>query len=184
MALDGVNGINKSSIEKVELTKEQGSSQRNHILEFEERNYNSYGNEPSDAKIETEMFKEKILSMLDTSKSKRSRENVEYKLNELIKVMQELNGVQKNNLKPNGTKQQNEVYEGRIQERQWLMKEYVADFEGGLSLVQDSKTGLYKLCIGNKQYDIPEREVKIVTVNVEAIHPGDLSEELIPEIVD
>ncbi len=173
MALDGINGIHQKNIEKIEVKNEQSSTQLNHILEFAERSYSS-DKEPSDAKVKTEMFKEEILSKLNTSQSKKTK----YYLDKLVEAVQELNGVQKNNLKPNGTQEQNKMYNLRIQERIAQMKDFSEMVGCGLSVVQDSKTGLYRLCINNKLFDVPERKVEIVTVET------DDGPELLPEITD
>ena len=117
------------------------------------------------------------MSKLDISQSKKPKK-VKYYLNKLVEVAQELNGVQKNNLKPNGTPEQNKEYNLRIQERIAQMRDYANFIGAGLSVVQDSKTGLYKLCIDNKLYDIPERKVEIGTENTED------GVELVPVIVD
>ncbi len=101
----------------------------------------------------------------------------------MIEVAQQLNGVQKNNLKPNGTPEQNKQYNLTIQERIAQMKSNVEYIGAGLSVVQDSKTGLYKLCIDNKLYDIPERKVEIGKEYVEdGIIEGNVF--LVPVIVD
>jgi len=174
MALDGINGIHQKNIEKIDVNNEQNSTKLNHLLEFAERNYNSYQNEPSDAKIKTEVFKNEIMSKLSTSQSKKTK----YYLDKLVEAVQELNGVQKNNLKPNGTQEQNKMYNLRIQERVAQMKDFAEMVGCGLNIVQDSKTGLYKLCINNKLFDVPERKVEIVTVET------DDGPELLPEITD
>lgn len=81
-------------------------------------------------------------------------------------------------LKPNGTPEENNIYNGRLQERIGRMNQYAVLVGSGLSVVQDSKTGLYKLCINDKLYDIPERKVKIVSEDTVD------GPELLPEIVD
>ena len=142
-------------------------------------NSNGIGDkEPSEAKIKTEAFKDEIISKLDTSKSENTPKTIRRRLGKLIENAQKLNGAQKNNLKPNGTPKQNELYIKNVQQMVKQMK-HDADFVGcGLSVVQDSKTGLYKLCIDNKLYDIPERKVEMGTDNTED------GLELVPVIVD
>lgn len=119
----------------------------------------------------------KIMSKLDIPQSKKPK-NIKYYLGKLVETVQELNGVQKNKLKPNGTPEQNEMYNRRIQENIDQMRDFVKFIGCGLSVVQDSKTGLYKLNINNKLFDIPKRKVEIVNVNT------DDGVELLPEIVD
>lgn len=177
MALDGVNGIYQKNVEKIEVKNRASSSQLDSILKFAEHDYNKNEKELSDAKIQTEVFKNEIMSKLDITQSKKPK-NVKYYLGKLIDAAQELNGVQKNNLKPNGTQEQNKMYNSRIQERVAQMKGFAQMVGCGLSIVQDSKTGLYKLNINNKLFDIPERKVEIVNVDTED------GVELLPEIVD
>jgi len=177
MAINGLNGVNLETLTGVQ--KEEGQStktQLNHILSFAE-NY-SNDDEPSEAKIKTIFFKSMIMSKLNISESNLSRKNIEGYLGLLIKVAQKLNGVQKNNVKPNGTQEQNETYRVTISGMVEEMKTHANTIGCGLSIVQDSKTGLYKLCIENKLYDIPERNVELKTIHT------DFGDEFVPEIVD
>lgn len=134
--------------------------------------------EPSDAKIITENFKNEVMSKLDTSTSKRSVKSIEYYLNKLLSTVQTLNGVQKNKLTPQGTSEQNEIYNKRMKEIQVQMLDYAEFVGSGLSVVQDSKTGLYKLKINNELLYVPDRKVEIV--------PEETLDrtELLPKIVD
>ena len=140
------------------------------------RNTNGTSEDVSDGKVKTEVFKFEIMSKLDTSKSDRPLKNIRYYLGKLIETAQTLNGAR--NLKPNGTAEQNKMYSLRMEEIKAQMKDYAEFVGSGLSVVQDSKNGLYKLCINNQFYDIPERKVEIGTVDTED------RIELMPEIVD
>ena len=175
MAVNGINGINFEKVSSTQNPTGQTPTQMNNILSFAERSYGNE-NEPSEAKIKTEVFKFDIMSKLDIPQSKTKY--IRYYLNELLDCAQALNGVQKNQLKPNGTPEQNRQYHLTIQEKVAQMNDYAQFVGSGLSIVQDSKTGLYKLCIDNKLYDIPERKVEIVPVDTEE---GYLLE---PKIVD
>ena len=99
-------------------------------------------------------------------------------LGDVIRTAQKLNGVQKNKLEPQGTQRQNEFFKNRLINDKYLIEDKVKLIRCGLSVVQDSKTGLYKLCIDNKLYDIPERKVEI------GVSDTDFGEFPIPEIVD
>ena len=134
--------------------------------------------EPSDAKIMTENFKNEIWSKLDLSKAKKPVKTVKYYLNKLVEEVQTLNGAQKAKLTPQGTPKQKEIYNQRMQERVSKMADYANFVGSGLELVQDSKTGLYKLKINNEVLDVPERKVEIKPTNTED------GIELLPEIVD
>lgn len=151
--------------------------QMNSILESPDSNYvGNTDDNVSEGKFLTEIFKSKIMRKLETSKSESQR--VRYYLNKLIETLQILNGVQKNNLKPQGNAQQIEMYNCRIAERIASVKDYTEFIGSGLSVVQDSKTGLYKLRINDKLFDIPNRKVEIVEdLTVDMV-------ELMPKIVD
>lgn len=134
--------------------------------------------EPSDAKVMTENFKDEIWSKLDLSKAKKPVKTVKYYLNKLVEEVQTLNGAQKAKLTPQGTPKQKEIYNQRMQERVSNMADYANFVGSGLELVQDSKTGLYKLKINNEVLDVPERKVAIVNEDTED------GVELVPQIVD
>ena len=65
------------------------------------------------------------MGKLDTSKADLSPKEIKLYLGELIETVQTLNGVQKNNLKPNGTPEQNDIYGERIQEMKEMMNQCV-----------------------------------------------------------
>lgn len=134
--------------------------------------------ETSDAKVMTENFKDEIWSKLDLSKAKKPVKTVKYYLNKLVEEVQTLNGAQKAKLTPQGTPKQKEIYNQRMQERVSNMADYANFVGSGLELVQDSKTGLYKLKINNEVLDVPERKVAIVNEDTED------GVELVPQIVD
>lgn len=134
--------------------------------------------EPSDAKIMTENFKNEVIDKLDLSKAKKPVKTVKYYLNKLVEEVQTLNGAQKAKLTPQGTPKQKEIYNQRMQERVSNMADYANFVGSGLELVQDSKTGLYKLKINNEVLDVPERKVAIVNEDTED------GVELVPQIVD
>lgn len=134
--------------------------------------------EPSDAKVMTENFKNEVMDKLDLSKAKKPVKTVKYYLNKLVEEVQTLNGAQKAKLTPQGTPKQKEIYNQRMQERVSNMADYANFVGSGLELVQDSKTGLYKLKINNEVLDVPERKVEIKPTNTED------GIELLPEIVD
>lgn len=139
-------------------------------------NTNAPADDISDGKVKTEVFKCEIMSKLDTSKSNSSQKNIRYYLGQLIETAQTLNGAR--NLKPNGSTEQNKMYNLRMEEIKAQMKDYAEFVGSGLSVVQDTKSGLYKLSIDGKLYDIPERKVEITNVDTED------GIELMPEIVD
>lgn len=134
--------------------------------------------EPSDAKVMTENFKNEVMDKLDLSKAKKPVKTVKYYLNKLVEEVQTLNGAQKAKLTPQGTPKQKEIYNQRMQERVSNMADYANFVGSGLELVQDSKTGLYKLKINNEVLDVPERKVEIKPTDTED------GIELLPEIVD
>ena len=134
--------------------------------------------EPSDAKIMTENFKNEVIDKLDLSKAKKPVKTVKYYLNKLVEEVQTLNGAQKAKLTPQGTPKQEEIYNQRMQERVSNMADYANFVGSGLELVQDSKTGLYKLKINNEVLDVPERKVAIVNEDTED------GVELVPQIDD
>lgn len=134
--------------------------------------------EPSDAKVMTENFKNEVMDKLDLSKAKKPVKTVKYYLNKLVEEVQTLNGAQKAKLTPQGTPKQKEIYNQRMQERVSNMADYANFVGSGLELVQDSKTGLYKLKINNEVLDVPERKVAIVNEDTED------GVELVPQIVD
>ncbi len=134
--------------------------------------------EPSDAKVMTENFKNEVMDKLDLSKAKKPVKTVKYYLNKLVEEVQTLNGAQKAKLTPQGTPKQKEIYNQRMQERVSNMADYANFVGSGLELVQDSKTGLYKLKINKEVLDVPERKVAIVNEDTED------GVELVPQIVD
>ncbi len=178
MALDGINGVPQNPIKQTGVKNEQNSTQSKIIIKFADHSSNNNNVEPSDGKIQTEMFKDEIMSMLDTSKSKMTPQNIKFYLGKLLETIQTLNGAKKNNLKPQGNTEQNKLYEVRLQEAVHQMENYAKFVGSGLSVVQDSKAGLYKLSINDKLLDVPERNVKIATIETED------GQELMPEIVD
>lgn len=183
MSLDGIRvDVVTTGVEQL-ANVESNTTKSSSFGIFKDNNGNSvWGNHnndnDSDAKIITENFKNEIMSNLDTSKSNKSPQTIKYYLGKLVEVAQELNGVQKNNLKPNGTPKQNKIYNRRIEEMMVQMKDYAEYVGSGLSVIQDSKTDLYKFRIDNKIFDIPERKVEIVNQKTEE------GIELMPEIVD
>lgn len=134
--------------------------------------------EPSDAKVMTENFKDEIWSKLDLSKARKSAKTSKYYLNKIVEEIQTLNGAQKNKLTPNGTPEQNAIYNRRLEEKANLITNYAKFVGCGLELVQDSKTGLYKIKINKEVLDVPERKVAIVNEDTEG------GVELVPQIVD
>ena len=135
--------------------------------------------EPSDAKVMTENFKNEVMDKLDLSKAKKPVKTVKYYLNKLVEEVQTLNGAQKSRLTPNGTPEQNAKYNERLQERAASLSNYAGYVGCGLEIIQDSKTGLYKLKIKNEVFDVPERKVAIVNQDTDAN-----GQELVPQIVD
>lgn len=183
MALDSINQVHQNGINGIQMATGERTTPYSAILQFADNaNNNGIKSEPSDAKIKTKVFKFEIMSKLDTSKSTRDPKAIRHYLDLLIETAQTLNGAHKNNLKPQGTAEQNKQYNLELQEIVCQMRDY-AEFVGcGLSVVQDSK-GLYKLCIDNKLYDIPERKVEIGKKHVEdGIIRGNVV--LVPVIVD
>ena len=178
MTISSISNIQQAGTEVVQKTAGQGTAQFSPILQFAERNSGINDKEPTEAELKTRMFVDDIMNNLDTSKSKCPPAEIQELLKDLVKVAQQLNGVQKNNLKPQGTPKQNNKYESRLRQDKNRMNTYTELIGSGLSVVQDSKTGLYKLCIGNKLYDIPERKVELKTVDT------DFGDEFVPEIVD
>ena len=148
------------------------------IFNFTENNNTDPVIKISQSKWETEMFTNRILRKLCSSVSDDSCKNKEFYLRKLIEVVQILNGVQENNLKPNGNSEQNRVYDFRIKDLKNHLNDYVEFVGSGVSVMQDSRTGLYKLTINDKIYDIPKRKVEIQEVNTEDMI------ELLPDIVD
>lgn len=135
--------------------------------------------EPSDAKVMTENFKDEIWSKLDLSKARKSAKTSKYYFNKLVEEVQTLNGAQKSRLTPNGTPEQNAMYNERLQERAASLSNYAGYVGCGLEIIQDSKTGLYKLKIKNEVFDVPERKVAIVNQDTDTN-----GQELVPQIVD
>ena len=181
MVISGINATNLESLTGTQKTSGQNTTQLiNHILEFADIGTAGLGeNEPSDAKIKTETFIDSIMRKLDTSKSELSLQNIKYNLRLLVENIQILNGIHKNNLKPNGNAKQNEHYYQRIHEMSDEIKNYLEDIGCGLNVVKNSTTGLYKLCINGQYFNIPDRKVEINTF----IQPN-AEDDLIPEIVD
>ena len=108
------------------------------------------------------MFKNRILRKLNTGATEKQRKNNEYYLNKLIEVIQTLNGVQENNLKPQGNAKQNEFYNQRVKEMKLNINDYVEFIGSDLSVIQNSKTGLYNLVINDMLYEVPKRKVEII----------------------
>ena len=160
MTMSGIKEISFMNV-NFEPTQKQSNVSNEPIFKFNNNDVTSQ-QDISAGKLETEMFIQKLMRNLDKSKMQKTPKTVEYYLRKLIEVAQTLNGVQKNNLKPQGNSKQNEFYNLRIQEFKENLKDY-ADFIGSdLGVVQDSKTGLYKISINNRLYNIPERNVEIV----------------------
>ena len=124
-------------------------------------------------KQKTEEFKQNVMNKLNFSNSNRS--NVEHYLNKLITVMQELNGVRKNNLKPNEADL--EKFEAILKQKQMLLNDYVDFIDSNLSVVQDSRTGLLKISIDGELLDVPERKVKLGVETEDGMEPE-------PQIID
>ena len=173
-----INSTNQTNLENVKTFTNQRETNFEPLFQYGNFDQDNNKKDISDAKIVTENFKDQIMGHLDTSKSTKSIDTVKYYLNKLVEIVQILNGIQKNNLKPQGNSEQNRIYNGRIQEMNHLMKDYVEFIGSGLSIVQDSKSGLYKLSVNNKQFDVPERNIEIIT---EQTIDGT---ELMPAIVD
>lgn len=177
MTINKISEINQGNIEfKKAMTQEDTTLQP--ILQFAVSKDNGIENSVSDAKIITENFKSEILNKLETAGLKIPTDSAEYYLNKLIESIQVLNGVQKNNLIPQGNTVQNETYNKRINETISLMNDYVKIIDSGLGIIKDSKTGLYKLSINEKLYDVPERKVEMIKEQTED------GIELMPKIVD
>lgn len=182
MAINGICKVQQADVEAVQRTAGQSTTQFNPILQFAHHSSGINDNEPSEAKLKTEMFIDEIMSKLSIDNSKKNAQsNVNLMLHDLIETAQKLNGVQKNNLKPNGTSKQNEKFDSCVRQLMYLMNSYAESISrqaSSLSIVQDSKTGQYKLCVNNKLYDIPERKVEL------GISDTDFGKEFIPKIVD
>lgn len=179
-----VNYSNKIEKDTTNITQMSGNqiSTNKPILKFAENDYCDVNTNISDKQIETELFKNKIMKKLDTSQSPRSPEEIRGWLNILIKTLQTLNGLQKNNLKPNGTKEQNNLYNTRIQQMKVAMEDQAKFIGSGLGIIQDPETGLYKLCINYSVYRVPVRDVEIV--NEDVLTESGYETELVPKIVD
>lgn len=178
MAMTGISEIFFKNVETPQKLNSQNNLSNEPILKFKENGNTELQKDISSAKLETEMFISKIMRRLDTSKMEDSPKNVRYYLGNLVRVAQILNGVQENNLKPNGNSEQNRVYDFRIKDLKNHLNDYVEFVGSGVSVMQDSRTGLYKLTINDKIYDIPKRKVEIQEVNTEDMI------ELLPDIVD
>lgn len=179
----GTRNVNqKSSLYRKKLNSLFGENKPSVVAQQVPQKSNMKNNpqtgEPSDAKIITENLKNEVMSKLDTSKSDLSVKTIEYYLNKLLSTVQTLNGAQKNKLTPQGTPEQNKIYNQRLQEIRCQMLDYAKFVGSGLDVVQDPKTGLYKLSINNELLDVPERKVEIVP---EETFDGI---ELLPKIVD
>ncbi len=176
MTFNSINEAYLIQTEGSQTTLELNTTQFKPIFEFANHNYDNNTNDISDAKLVTENFKNEIMQKLDMSRT--NPDMVKYYLNKLIKNAQILNGVRKNNLKPQGNSQQNELYNQRLKEYEIIMCDYAQIIGCGLSIEQDSKSGLYKLNINNKLFEIPSRNVAILPNHTED------GIEFIPEIVD
>ncbi len=132
--------------------------------------------ELSEAAIKTENFKNEVLSKMDLSKVKNPA-RAKYYLNKLLPEMQTLNGAEKNKLITKVPESQRKDYLERMAERRANMLDW-AKF-AGLEVVQDDKTGLYKLKVNGELLDVPERKVALLPEEVEDDEP-----ELRPQIVD
>ena len=178
MAIIGVSDILFNGVGTPKEVSAQSNNSNEPILSFAENGNTEFQKNPSDAQINTGIFVEDIMKKLDTSKSKRTPEAIKYYLEKLINVVQILNGVQENKLEPNGNSEQNRIYEARINELKYQLNDYAGFVGSGLNVMQDSRTGLYKLTINDKLYDIPKRKVEILPEEtVDGI-------ELTPQIVD
>lgn len=156
-----INGNSQAKIGVAQPARSQTKAPSNTIMQFENYESATSNTDVSDKKLETEMFKEKLLEQIDESRSDKSRDTIKYYLGKIISIIQKLNGVSKNNLKPQGTPEQNEMYNSRIKEQKTLINQYVSFIGAGLSIVQDDNTGLYKINIDNKIFNVPERNVEI-----------------------
>lgn len=179
MALDSINEVRQNGINCMQTPAGKRIVQNDSILNFIDKSIQDITNhEPSDAKIKTEILKNSIMKRVDTSKSRLPRKDIETYLGFLIELAQQLNGVQKNKLRPNGTPEQNELFYTRIQEMIGQMYQHAQEVPG-LSIVQNSRTGLYKLRINDVSFNIPERKVEIKPTMI-----TDYRAELEPVIVD
>ncbi len=162
MTLDGINEIRQNSFNNIKMSAGKRTEHFKPLLQFANKG-NDYGtgDEPSEAELKTRKFINDIMSELDTSNSKQSPKNIKLLLDKLVATAQRLNGVIKMKLQPQGTPKQNENFKNYMQMEPYLMEDYAKSIGCNLSVVQDSKTGLYKLCIDNKLYDIPERKVEL-----------------------
>ena len=176
MTMSGIKEISFMNV-NFEPTQKQSNVSNEPIFKFNNNDVTSQ-QDISAGKLETEMFIQKLMRNLDKSKMQKPPKTVEYYLRKLIEVAQILNGVQKNNLKPQGNNKQNEKFYTRIKELQNSMIDYAEFIDSGLSIMQDSKTGLYKLTINDKIYEIPKRKVEIQHEDIEGGY------ELMPTIVD
>ena len=161
-----VSGIRENSFTNVncEVIKKQSNISNESIFNFVGNDNDFLQDDISQGKIKTEMFIEEIMNKLDSSKS--NDETTKYYLGKLINIVQKLNGVQENNLKPQGDSKQNSIYEQRIKELKYLLNDYVNFVGSGLNVMQDAK-GLYKLTINDKSYDVPSRKVELRQVETE-----------------
>jgi len=161
MAIVGINGINLENLTGTQKTTGQSTTQLNHIFEFADNiNVGLGDKEPSEAEVKTEILKNSIMKRVDVSKSRLSSCDIKKYLSMLVENAQKLNGIQKNKLKPNGTPEQNIHYDEMI--KNMIAEMYLfAEEVPGLSIVQNSKTGLYKLRINDMSFNIPDRSVSI-----------------------
>ena len=179
MSIIGISEINFYGAEKPLKTNVGNNVFKEPIFNFtEDDNATSQIINISQAKWDTEMFTNKIIRKLSSTTTESQRKKNEYYLRKLINNAQILNGVYENNLKPQGNNKQNEKFYTRIKELQNSMIDYAEFIDSGLSIIQDSKTGLYKLTINDKIYEIPKRKVEIQHEDIEGGY------ELMPTIVD
>ena len=113
---------------------------------------------------------------MDLSKSKNPA-RVKYYLDKLLPETQMQNGAEKNKLVTKVPEKQRGLYMQRMEERRHHMLDYAS--YAGLEVVQDDKTGLYKLKVNGELFDVPERKVALLPEEVEDDEP-----ELRPQIVD
>ena len=105
-----INGTNQTNLENVKTFTNQRETNFEPMFQYGNFDQDNNKKDISDAKIITENFKDQIMGHLDTSKSTKSIDTVKYYLNKLVEIVQILNGIQKNNLKPQGNSEQNRTY--------------------------------------------------------------------------
>ena len=161
MSISGISEVFFNSVNKPKETSVEQNVSEELIFNFTENNNTDPVIKISQSKWETEMFTNRNLRKLCSSVSDDSCKNKEFYLRKLIEVVQILNGIQENNLKPNGNAEQNRFYNIRIKDFVDLLKDYKDFIGSGLRVMQDSKTGLYNFVINDRLYDVPKRKVEI-----------------------